>query len=268
MAPHLTLVPPVNVRADELDAALALMRAVAAGAAPLSLRLGPVATFWPETPVVYLSVGGDLDALGRLYGALGSGPLTRPVTRPFVPHVTLVEDASPEAISGAVAVLGGYEAALEVDRVHLLEQVPGPVWQPLADAPLGGGRVVGRGGLELELSVGDVTPPDARTLTAGEPFVVTARGGGAVVGVATGRLHADLWLEQLAVDRSARHQGIGSHLLAEVELVGARAGRRRALAACAPEAERWFRERGWVPRAPAPGSDLRYLVRDLGGRLA
>ena len=63
--PHLTLVPPVNVRADDLDAGLAALRAVGDRAVPFELRLGPPTSFHPVTPTVYLAVGGDVDAVHR-----------------------------------------------------------------------------------------------------------------------------------------------------------------------------------------------------------
>ena len=57
VAPHVTLIPPVNVREDDLSAALAVVRGAAASTGPLTLELGPVETFLPVNPVVYLAVG-------------------------------------------------------------------------------------------------------------------------------------------------------------------------------------------------------------------
>jgi 2'-5' RNA ligase len=268
MAPHLTLVPPVNVRDDRLEEALAVVRTAAAAVAPLALDLGPPATFWPDTPVLYLAVGGDLDGLDRLHRTVGTGPLDRPVDRPFVPHVTLAEDLSPSTIEAAVTALGGYRVAFLAERVHVLEEIAGREWRVVGDAPLGGGRVVGRGGIELELSVGEVVAPDAAELVGAPPFVVTARRGGTAVGLATGRLADDLWLDQLVVDAAARREGIGSQLLAEAELVGARHGCARARVACPPGAEGWFRARGWQPESDEPGTAPVGLVRDLRRWLA
>src|SRR5437867_1954584 len=55
---HLTLVPPVNVRDDRLGDALDVVRAAAASTRPFAVMLGPPATFLPDTPVVFLPVGG------------------------------------------------------------------------------------------------------------------------------------------------------------------------------------------------------------------
>ena len=66
-APHITLVPPVNVRDDDLDAAVAVLRAAAQHCArTLDFCLGPVVTFSPVSPVLYLQVGSDAETLVRL----------------------------------------------------------------------------------------------------------------------------------------------------------------------------------------------------------
>ena len=44
IAPHVTLVPPVNIAVDLVDDALALVRNAAAAAVPIVATLGPVAT--------------------------------------------------------------------------------------------------------------------------------------------------------------------------------------------------------------------------------
>src|SRR5690349_3124288 len=67
--PHVTLVPPVNVRVDDVPAALAVLRAAAAGARALTVELGAPQTFGPGSPTLHLPVGGsdaDLVRLDRL----------------------------------------------------------------------------------------------------------------------------------------------------------------------------------------------------------
>ena len=98
--PHLTLVPPVNVRVDDVAAALQVLRDAAGGTRPFTLRLGPPSTFLPDTPTLHLAVGGSGDAtavLRRLRDGVFRPPLERPLTFPFVPHVTLADEMEPEA---------------------------------------------------------------------------------------------------------------------------------------------------------------------------
>ena len=143
VAPHITLVPPVNVREESVVDALAVLRAAASTVDPFDLDIGPAATFHPISPVLYLAVRGDLDALDALRAALFSPPLEREVEHAFVPHVTMAEDLDPERIHAARTALADYDARLPVRSVTLLEdRSPGPHrWNAIAEARLGdGGR--------------------------------------------------------------------------------------------------------------------------------
>jgi GNAT superfamily N-acetyltransferase len=69
-------------------------------------------------------------------------------------------------------VLGGYRAGFEADRIVLLEERKtgtGRRWTPLADAVFGPRQVVGRGGLELELTLGRLLDPEAAALLRALP---------------------------------------------------------------------------------------------------
>ncbi len=219
--PHITLVPPVNVREDHLGDALALLRAAAAATRPLELTLGPVGTFLPVNPVVYLEVTGEAgDRLRGLRDAVFAGPLARHLTWPWVPHVTLADEASADRIAAAVTALAGYRVEATFDRVHLLRENAGRTWEPIADAPFAAPAVVGRGGLPLELSLTERLDPEALVLRVGpgRPLAVTARRDGEVVGAAvavTGR-SGEAVLSWLLVRPGARREGVGSHLVAAV----------------------------------------------------
>jgi 2'-5' RNA ligase len=238
--PHVTLVPPVNVREDALADALAVLReaATATRPAPLHLALGPPTSFHPVTPVVYLAVGGDLAGLAALRERVFTPPLARPIGYEFVPHVTLNEDMDPDRIPAAVAALADYTAEVEIDRVHVLQENPGRLWRPVADAPFVTPAVIGRGGLPTELTVTELVdpvaakllPPDTAAGAAGahgahdggDPWAVTARREGEVVGVAQGRVVGDrLEVQALVVAPTYRRQGIGRHLRAQVEALAA-----------------------------------------------
>ncbi|MDP1806482.1 MAG: 2'-5' RNA ligase family protein, partial [Acidimicrobiales bacterium] len=105
MPAHLTLVPPVNVREDRLGEALAVLRRAAAATRRFTLRLGPPATFLPDNPTLFLAVAGDVEALrNRVF----VDPLARSLTWPFVPHVTLADEADPDRIAAALPALADY----------------------------------------------------------------------------------------------------------------------------------------------------------------
>jgi 2'-5' RNA ligase len=143
VAPHLTLVPPVNVREESVVDALAVLRAAAATVEPFDLDIGPAATFHPVTPVLYLAVRGALDTLDSLRSALFVPPLERDVDHDFVPHVTLAEELEPSRLEAACVALADYDARLPARSITLLEdRAPGPHrWNAIAEARLGdGGR--------------------------------------------------------------------------------------------------------------------------------
>jgi 2'-5' RNA ligase len=131
---HLTLVPPVNVRDADVPAALDVLRQAAIQTRPLDLRLGPATTFHPVTPVVYLGVDGDVAALHALRGRIFHPPLERPLTRSFVPHVTLADELDVDRIPAAISALADYVVDVRLEAVHLLEEGRGRVWRPISDA--------------------------------------------------------------------------------------------------------------------------------------
>src|SRR3954447_2289385 len=240
--PHITLVPPVNVRDEALGAALAIVRGAAAATRPLELSIGPTATFLPANPVLYLDVAGDVDGLLALRDRVFTGPLERALTWAFVPHVTVVEGIEPDRIAAARDALASYRAGVVIERVHVLEEQPGRSWVPLADYPLAPPAVVGRGGLPLELTTTD--RPDPEAIPPGHvEFTVTARRDGAVVGAATVAISDSVaTLVAIEVDHSCRGEGIGSHLLAAACSEGAARG---ATEIVAPLVSGFLTDHGW-----------------------
>jgi 2'-5' RNA ligase len=208
---HLTLVPPVNVRDDDLEAALDLLRDAASRTVPFRLVLGPPRTFLPINPVLYLEVGGEVAAVDGLRDRIFRPPLERNLTWPFQPHVTLLDGGPEERIRAAVDALADTRFEVVIERVHLLQEFNEEgvrVWRPVAEASFGEPAVVGRGGLELELEVGEAT-------FEGRSLAVTARRERRVVGSATGWTRGTqgrLTDVQVVIDE--RGQGIGAHLVA------------------------------------------------------
>jgi 2'-5' RNA ligase/GNAT superfamily N-acetyltransferase len=247
IAPHITLVPPVNVREDSVVDALRLVRAVAAED-PAEVLIGPAGTFAPRTPVVYLRVGGETARIADLRRRLAAPPLV-PVgpreQRPFVPHITIGGRLDKAKIVAAVATLAGFELAATLARVELCqqdEQAPRHPWRVIADVILGSGTTAGRGGREVtfvgstrldpETAVwADATPgedaacDEAPTEAVENPFVLTAyataRPVGAVVGAVAGPTVRIGWLR---IDENRRDEGIGRQLVRAAERAAAARG--------------------------------------------
>jgi 2'-5' RNA ligase len=121
--PHVTIIPPINLREEDLPDALAVVQAAARAAGPMSLVLGPVETFAETSPVRFLAVE-PWEPVTQLYRACWTGVLERPEKRPFHPHVTVDIDGGPtEGRDPALDLLAGYRAEVVVDRVTVLENV-------------------------------------------------------------------------------------------------------------------------------------------------
>jgi 2'-5' RNA ligase len=272
MPPHCTLVPPVNVREDRMSDALAHLRDAASATRPFTVELGPAATFLPDSPVLYLAVGGDgLDALLDVRDRVFSEPLSRPVTWPFVPHVTVAEEMEAGRIDASIRAFANYRAEVTFERVHLREEGEHRVWSPIADIAFAAPAVVGRGGLELELTVSDAVDVDGRDFGLREwgpwderPLTLTARRGGRVVGTAEGWTHGGIgYLARLLVAADCRGEGVGTQLLAAFESEAtARACTRLVVRTFADSrAAQFYRGRGWAEEARWPWVDGRMFLQ-------
>ncbi len=264
---HITLVAPLNIRDDELDGALAVVRDAGARSRPLRLELGPAETFLPDAPVLYLAVGdqGAVRALRTLRALLMVVPFERPDERPYVPHVTLLTHGSPEKIHAAVQALCDARFGAVVEYLTVLECHEDSVWRPAAEVPLGAPVVVGRGSVDVELAISTVVDPEAKRLmiqvrdeVAGEQgewphddreaVVITARHDGVVVGALAGWIGMGRGrVDEVAVAKDVRRHGIGSRLLAAFESAAndRRCPKLTMRVPAASTAQVWCENRGW-----------------------
>jgi len=244
---------------------VALLRDAAAVTHPLRVLLGPPTTFLPDNPVLYLPLEEGAGAVRALRDRVFREPLARPLTWPYVPHVTVADEADPERIAAARIALCDYRTDTVFDRIHLLQEGPGRVWAPIADFPLRAPAVVGRGGLPVELWVSTALDPESRefswreweavglaemaTPLPHERMAISARRDDAVAGVATGWTRGGVaQLSSLVVSACDRGQGIGSRLLASFESTAA------SLACCrlatrvraGSQGHGFLHHRGWV----------------------
>jgi 2'-5' RNA ligase/GNAT superfamily N-acetyltransferase len=243
--PHITLVPPVNIRADLMRAALARVRMAAARQpGPLRLTLGPPAAFLPDNPVLFLEVGGDLPALAALRDAVFAPPLERTLSWPWVPHVTVADGTDEARILAALVALDRFAVVAPFDRLVVLQETRGRIWLPIADAALGAPAVVGTGGLALEITTSRMLDPEVMRMIEQEgippgpsqeqalrredwpslPIILSARREGDVVGAAAAWRTDDGGHVAVIVASDVRRQGIGATLLAHLEAAVVAAG--------------------------------------------
>jgi 2'-5' RNA ligase len=218
---HLTLVPPVNVNRERLGEALGVLRKAAGATRPFAIATGAPETFLPDNPVLYLPLQQGAPEITAVRNRVFEEPLARPLTWPFVPHITLADEAEPARIGAAIAALADYRLDATFDRIHLLEEGKGRVWRPIADCAFEAPRIVGRGGLETELSVTTILDPEAAVLLDDGlcDIVITARREGRVLGVLTGSSGE---VRAVVATPDVADEGIEDHLLAEFRSRSAR----------------------------------------------
>ena len=245
--PHVTLVPPVNVRDEELVDVLRQLRS-AAREDPAVVRIGPARTFAPRTPVVYLEVSGDTARIAGLRRQLAVAPLVPEIARrerPFVPHVTVGGRVEGPRIAAALEMLADFQLTATLTSVMLCEQdevAPRYPWRVIADVVLGSGSTVGRGGRELTFVASTILDPEAevwadatpgedvtgavaRIPPTGDPFVLTAYADDQPVAAVVGTIgQGSAEIHRWRLDEHRRGEGIGGQLVRALERIAAARG--------------------------------------------
>ncbi len=257
IAPHLTLVPPVNLADQDVEQLQGLLRSVGSATTPFTLTLGPISSFSPNTPTLHLAVQGDLAALRALREQFRVPPVNRPEVWPFTAHVTLRDSVPADQIPPALHLFTGELPPWPVSRLYLLEFSPlnkAEVWLPIIEEPFEAPVVVGRGGIELLLrTVNLLEPRVAQLFTAigcqlaaeeedlsGLMLVVAERlerpgvPVAAAIGTVAGKTAE---LLQFCVNSEHRLVGIGRQVLMHWCAEAARRGAMRAVASHPLEAD-------------------------------
>ncbi|WP_405489685.1 2'-5' RNA ligase family protein [Streptomyces sp. NBC_00096] len=138
---HVTLVPPTEVAADRLPEIRAHLAEVAAAGRSFGMRLAGTGTFRPLSPVVFVQVVEGGAGCTRLQSQVRDpqGPLSRELSFPYHPHVTVAHGISEEAMDLAFSALAEYEAQWICSGFALYEQGSDGVWRKLREYPFGSG---------------------------------------------------------------------------------------------------------------------------------
>ncbi len=141
--PHVTLLPPTNLKDSALEQVEEHLRQVAASERPFRMHLRGSATFRPVSPVVFVPLVQGIADCERVEAKVRSGPLTRSLSFPYHPHVTVAHDLAEDALDRAFTSLKDYEAVFDVWGFTLFEQDREGVWRPQRDFPFGRGGLPG-----------------------------------------------------------------------------------------------------------------------------
>lgn len=128
--PHITLLPPTEVSAQDLGTFLGHLARVCGRAPRFTLRLEGTGTFRPVSPVVFVRVGDGDAGCDLLQKQIRSGPVSRPLEFPYHPHVTVAHNLDESALDHAQRTLAGFEATFEITEFWLYQRGEAGVWRP------------------------------------------------------------------------------------------------------------------------------------------
>ena len=134
---HITLLPPTEVQADDLDRIEKHLRTIGEAEQPFEIHLRGSGTFHPVSPVVFVSVVAGIGDCERVEARVRSGPLQRELSFPYHPHVTVAHDLPHDVLARAFDEMAGYDVRFQVWGFSLYEHGPDEVWRPQRDFPFG-----------------------------------------------------------------------------------------------------------------------------------
>jgi 2'-5' RNA ligase len=136
---HVTLLPPTELSDETLLSVDYHLRWVAERESPFDIHLRGTATFRPVSPVVFVQLAKGISECERLEAKVRSGPLARPLSFPYHPHVTVAHHVPEEALDRAFDTLSSYDARFSVWGFSLYEHGPDGMWRPQRDYAFGRG---------------------------------------------------------------------------------------------------------------------------------
>jgi 2'-5' RNA ligase len=135
---HITLIPPVDVGPEDLDAIEDHLREVAGEVAPFEVHLRGTGSFRPVSPVVFVMLAEGISACELLADTVRRGPLDVELQFPYHPHVTVAHHLPDDILDRAFTELSEFECVFEADAFHLYLHHDGEGWRPAREFRLVG----------------------------------------------------------------------------------------------------------------------------------
>ncbi len=126
--PHVTLLPPTDVEADQLELVEKHLAEAATSVLPFSMRLSGTGSFRPVSQVVFVQVSTGIAECELLQQAVRRDPIVREVGFPYHPHVTVGHDVADEQLDRAYDGLRDFVAQFGIDRFTLYAQDEDGSW--------------------------------------------------------------------------------------------------------------------------------------------
>lgn len=136
--PHVTLLPPTEVRIADREVIRTHLAEVARCHPPFDMHLSGTGTFKPVSDVVFIAVARGIGSCELLSNDVRRGPLARSLAFPYHPHVTVAHDVPEDMLELAYTGLADLSAEFRVTAFTEFEQAPGGAWTIAREYPLTG----------------------------------------------------------------------------------------------------------------------------------
>jgi hypothetical protein len=142
MAAHLSILPPRRLRGSE-SAALKVLERICGEEEPFEVSLGPVETFIPVTPTVFIRVETAAGHMSDLHRKLNTAELQCEEEWPYIPHLTIVKMGAEPPAQAAFEVARqrwqNYSGSRRIllERLTFVREASANCWLDLAPVQLG-----------------------------------------------------------------------------------------------------------------------------------
>ena len=136
--PHVTLLPPTEVRLADRPAITAHLTEVARAHPPFDMHLSGTGTFAPVSAVVFVAVARGIGNCELIANDVRRGPLARSLSYPYHPHVTVAHDVPGDMLDLAYCGLSDLSAEFRVEHFTEFEQAADGAWVVACEYPLTG----------------------------------------------------------------------------------------------------------------------------------
>ncbi|HEX2901893.1 MAG TPA: 2'-5' RNA ligase family protein [Jatrophihabitans sp.] len=126
--PHVTLLPPTDLEADQLELIEKHLSEAAGAVPPFVMRLSGTGTFRPVSQVVFVQVSAGIAECEMLEGAVRRHPIERELEFPYHPHVTVGHDIPDEQLDQAFDGLRDFVGQFPVDHFRMYFQEGDGSW--------------------------------------------------------------------------------------------------------------------------------------------
>lgn len=133
---HITLIPPVEVPAEDLAAVEEHLARASATLTSFRIHLRGTGTFRPVSPVVFVTVVEGISQCEMLAAALRTGPLAVDLSFPFHPHVTIAHHLPDDLLDRAFSELADFDCEFEATHFHLYVHGDVNGWRPTREFAL------------------------------------------------------------------------------------------------------------------------------------